>query len=126
MLTTVIPFFHEIERIGESPMGSSSACGPMVVPGAPGCRVEDHDGDTCPHQRQRSGRMQNLGAEGGELGGLLVARDRRVRAEGTIRGSAVMRPSTSVQISTRSASSAAPSSEAVKSDPPRPNVVATR
>ena len=34
-----------------------------------------------------------------------------------------MRPLTSVQISTRSTSSAAPSSAAVKSEPPRPSVV---
>ncbi len=40
-----------------------------------------------------------------------------------MRGSAVISPFTSVQISTRSASSAAPRSEAVKSEPPRPSVV---
>ena len=40
-----------------------------------------------------------------------------------MRGSAVMSPLTSVQISTRSAPSAAPSSAAVKSEPPRPSVV---
>ena len=34
-----------------------------------------------------------------------------------------MSPSTSVQISTRPAPSAAPSSAAVKSEPPRPSVV---
>ena len=37
-----------------------------------------------------------------------------------MRGSAVISPSTSVQISTRSAPRAAPSSAAVKSEPPRP------
>ena len=125
MLTTVIPCFQEIDRIGESPIRSSSAWGPMVVPDRSGCRrVEDHDGDARASQGQGSGRVQNPGAEGGQLGGLLVAGDAaRVRAEGTIRGSAVINPSTSVQISTRSAPSAAPSSAAVKSEPPRPNVV---
>ena len=49
--------------------------------------------------------------------------DASVRASGTMRGSAVMSPFTSVQISTRSASSAAPSSDAVKSEPPRPRMV---
>jgi hypothetical protein len=63
--------------------------------------------------------MEHLGAEGGQLAA------RSVRAEGTIRGSAVMRPSTSVQISTRDTSSTAPSSAAVKSEPPRPSVVGT-
>ena len=37
MLTTVMPCFHEIDRIGESPIRSSSAWGPMVVPERSGC-----------------------------------------------------------------------------------------
>ena len=44
-------------------------------------------------------------------------------APGTIRGSAVSIPSTSVQISMASAASAPPISAPVKSDPPRPSVV---
>ena len=41
------------------------------------------------------------------------------------RGSVVIMPSTSVQISIRRASSAAPMMAAEKSDPPRPSVVVT-
>jgi len=33
---TVIPFFHEIDRIGESPRRSSSALDSIVVPPFPG------------------------------------------------------------------------------------------
>ena len=37
-LTTVMPRFQLIERIGESPSRSSSADGSMVVPGSSGRR----------------------------------------------------------------------------------------
>jgi len=46
-----------------------------------------------------------------------------VRAEATRRGSALIKPSTSVQIWISSASSAIPSTAAVVSEPPRPSVV---
>ena len=45
------------------------------------------------------------------------------RAVGTIFGLAVMMPGTSVQISTRRAWMPTATSEAVKSEPPRPSVV---
>ena len=47
----------------------------------------------------------------------------RARASATTRGSTVIIPSTSVQIWISSAPSAAPSSDADQSDPPRPSVV---
>lgn len=50
---------------------------------------------------------------------------RRRRASGTMRGSAVKTPSTSVWISQASALSAAASATAVMSEPPRPRVVSS-
>ena len=67
--------------------------------------------------------MQHLGAVVGELGGLGVGDLVQHPASGTRRGSALMMPSTSVQIQSSVASRAAARMEAEKSEPPRPSVV---
>ena len=103
-LTTVMPRFQLMDRTGESPepleLGRRLDDGARVVRAG---GVEHHDGDALPGPaaarwpgaapwRRRSRARPPPRS----------SRPRSVRAEGTIRGSAVMRPFTSVQISTRS------------------------
>ena len=98
-----------------------------MVPGQlrPG-RVEHHDRDPGAHQRHRGGGVEHLGAEGGQLGRLLVARGGQRRGptarSADRRSSARPRRSRSPPAS---APSAAPRRAAVKSEPPRPSVVGT-
>ena len=82
MLITVMPRLQEIDRIGESPIGSGLASGSMVVPGRSGwveLRI------TMGIPARTSGRAvagwRIAGTECGQLGSLLIARSR----EGTRR-----------------------------------------
>ena len=68
-------------------------------------------------------RGAGLCAEVGELGGFVEADDLDAASLGADLGSVVRMPSTSVQISMRSAPSPAPKMAAEKSEPPRPIVV---
>ena len=110
------------EMIAFSSTASSSS--PIHVPSPSDERRADAELDTVAARDLDRAQRHHLRARGGHLEHLLVGHRVELAARsGTIRGSAVKTPATSVKISQASAPRAAASATAVVSEPPRPSVV---